>query len=44
VTDADIVALLLAVGADVGQNDRNHLALWTPAIGSWWGVARVVAS
>jgi hypothetical protein len=44
VTDADIIALLLAVGTDVGQNDRNHLALRAPAIGDWWGVVRVVAS
>ena len=43
-TDADIVALLLAVGADVWQNDRNHLALRAPAVCSRRRVARVVAA
>ena len=43
-TDADIVALLLAVGADVRQNDRNHLALRAPAVCSRRRVARVVAA
>jgi len=43
-TDADIVALLLAVGADVRQNDRDHLALRAPAVGSRRRIARVVAA
>jgi len=41
VTDADIVVLLLAVGADVRQNNRNHLTLRAPAVGSRRRVARV---
>jgi len=41
---AAVVALLLAVGADVRQNDRNHLALGAPAVSSGRGVARVVAA
>jgi hypothetical protein len=44
VTDADIVVLLLAVGADVRQNNRNHLTLRAPAVGSRRRVARVVAA
>jgi len=43
-TDADIVALLLAVDADVRQNDRDHLALRAPAVGSRRRIARVVAA
>jgi hypothetical protein len=44
VTDADIVALLLAVSADVRQNDRNHLAVRAPAVSSRRRIARVVAA
>ena len=38
------MALLLAVGADVRQNDRNHISLGAPAVCSGRGVARVIAA
>jgi len=44
VARAPVVALLLAFGADVRQNDRVHVALGAPAVGGGWGVARVIAA
>jgi hypothetical protein len=43
-TDADIIALPLAVGADVRQNDRVHVAFGAPAVCSRRRVARVIAA
>jgi len=44
VARAPVVALLLAFGADVRQNDRVHVAFGTPAIGGGRGIARVIAA